>query len=130
MGKAVSALESQRRALRLACEAVKEANRIAEKQGWRLVEAYLVGSRARGDYTIESDIDIVLVVKGVDHLNVLERLDAFRGILKPGVEIRVYTPLEWSRDSVWMRELRKEARPLLKACETLERRELNHNTLY
>ena len=117
MGKAASAVKSQREALRMACESVKEALRIAAGRGWRLVGAYLVGSRARGDYTVESDVDVVLVVEGVEGLNALERLEAFKEALRPNVELRVYTPLEWMGGGVWMAELRREAKPLLEACK-------------
>ncbi len=116
MGKAASAVRSQREALGLACEAVRDAESIAAGRGWRLVGAYLVGSRARGDYTVESDVDVVLVVEGVEDLGVLERLEAFKEALKPNVELRVYTPSEWSSGGVWMAELRREAVPLLELC--------------
>ncbi|MGB9704946.1 MAG: nucleotidyltransferase domain-containing protein [Pyrobaculum sp.] len=112
MGKAKSALKSQEEALARARAVVEKAASICAERGWRLAGAYLVGSRARGDYTADSDVDLVLVVEGVKGLNALERLEAFKEALAPGVEIRVYTPEEWMGDGVWMRSLRKEAKPL------------------
>ncbi|MGC9149428.1 MAG: nucleotidyltransferase domain-containing protein [Sulfolobales archaeon] len=110
MGKAVSALKSQEKALEKARRVVEKARLICLSRGWRLAASYLVGSRARGDYTVESDVDIVLVVDGVDKLNRLERLEAFKEALEPGVDLFIYTSNEWcSEESVWIRELRKEA---------------------
>ncbi|MCE4611063.1 MAG: nucleotidyltransferase domain-containing protein [Desulfurococcales archaeon] len=117
MGKAASAVRSQREALRMACESVKEASRIAMARGWRLVGAYLVGSRARGDYTVESDVDVVLVIEGVEGLNALERLEAFKEALRPNVELRVYATSEWTGDDIWMSVLRREAKFLLGVCK-------------
>jgi len=112
MGKAKSALKSQEAALARARAFAKKAREVAERAGFRVVAAYLVGSRARGDYTEESDIDVVLVVEGAERLNALQRLELFKDALEPGVDLFVYTPDEWRRDSSWMLELRREAVPL------------------
>ena|GEM_PF-3755765 len=66
--------------------------------GLELVEAYLVGSRACGDYLVGSDIDIALVVRGVKRLNILERLEAIKDILKPRIDPRVYDVEEWTHE--------------------------------
>lgn len=64
MGKVTSALRSQEIALeRVRMFSSKARARCAEL-GWELVGVYLVGSRARGDYLADSDVDVVLVVKG------------------------------------------------------------------
>ncbi len=56
MGKAKSAVESQVVLLRRAWEFVRRArSRIS------ISEVYVVGSRARGDYTDMSDIDLVII---------------------------------------------------------------------
>jgi len=112
MGKAKSALKSQEAALARARAFVKKAREVAERAGLRVVAAYLVGSRARGDYTEESDIDVVLVVEGAERLNALQRLELFKDALEPGIDLFVYTPDEWRRNSPWMSELRREAVPL------------------
>ncbi|RFA96077.1 nucleotidyltransferase domain-containing protein [Pyrobaculum aerophilum] len=112
MGKAKSALKSQTRALELARSAVNSAVSICRARGCKIAAAYLVGSRAREDYREDSDIDLVLIVEGVEGLNALQRLELFKEALQPNVELRVYTPSEWHSDSPWMRELRREALPL------------------
>jgi len=110
VGKALSALKSQEEALIKAKKVVEKAKTVCSRNGWGLVGAYLVGSRARGDYVTESDIDIVLVVRGIEKLNTLERLTMFKEVLEPGVELFVYTPEEWlSSESLWIIELRREA---------------------
>jgi len=78
--------------------------------GLELVEVYLVGSRARGDYLVNSDIDIVLVVKGVKRLSILERLEAIKDILEPHIDSRIYNVEEWmNEDSAWVKALKREA---------------------
>ena len=113
MGKAVSAMKSQEEAFRRAREFAEKAAAICRRYGFELVGAYIVGSRARGDFRADSDIDVVLVVRGVENLNQLERLRLFSEALLevPGeIEYRVYTPSEWgSERSLWIAELRKEA---------------------
>jgi predicted nucleotidyltransferase len=79
VGKAASALRSQERAWATAASL-----------GLSLAGAYLVGSRARGDYLVDSDVDLVLVLRGVKGLKPIERLRIFIDLLEPGVELRVY----------------------------------------
>lgn len=110
MGKALSALRSQEIALEKARRVAEKAKLECSKLGWRLIAVYLVGSRARGDYTVESDVDLVLVIEGVEGMNKLERLEKLKEVLEPGVELFVYTPGEWlSDESAWIKELRREA---------------------
>lgn len=111
MGKARSALRSQERAFERIRKVIGKALKTCENKGLRLEAAYLVGSRARGDYLEDSDVDLVLVVRGVEKLNALQRVELFKHSLEPNVELQVYTPEEWnSTDSVWIAELRREAR--------------------
>ena len=105
MGKARSALRSQAEALRRARSFVEKASRMLD-----VVEAYIVGSRARGDYLDVSDVDVVILARGVEGLNSLERLELLAGIAEPNVEYLVYTPREWREArTAWIRELKKEA---------------------
>ena len=77
--------------------------------GLELVEAYLVGSRACGDYLVGSDIDIALVVREVRRLNILERLEVIKDILEPRIDPRVYDVEEWTHeDSAWIKALKKK----------------------
>ncbi len=117
MDKAVSALKSQEKALELAHRFALEAIRVCEEKGYRLTGVYLVGSRARGDYRVDSDIDIVLVVDGIDNMNVLDRMKLFSKILLeiPGnIDYRVLSYKEWIEEkTLWIKELKREAKKLL-----------------
>ncbi len=109
MGKAASAVRSQE-------EVLKRALRFARKAAERLdVEAvYIVGSRARGDYLDESDIDIVIVARGIKKLNTKDRLMLLADIAEPGVDYLVYDIEEWEKEAIaWIRQLKREAKRLL-----------------
>ena len=78
--------------------------------GIEFIGLYIVGSRARGDYTIYSDIDLVLVLKNIKNLNTIERIYLFKDLLEPGIELRIYDADEWfSNDILWIVEMKKEA---------------------
>lgn len=114
MGKARSVLESQERALARARRFVERARVVCRERGYRLIGAYLVGSRARGDYIETSDIDIVLVVEGIEGLDRLRRLEVFKEILEPEIDLFIYTPDEWHREeSLWIKKMREEAIQIL-----------------
>jgi predicted nucleotidyltransferase len=114
MGKAASALKSQVEALRKARRVAEKVKRICEERGFKLVAVYLVGSRARGDYTVESDVDLVAVVEGIEELNPLQRLEAFIDALEPGVDLLVYPAEMWEGGtSIWVKTLRREAMRIL-----------------
>ncbi len=109
MGKAASAVKSQE-------EMLKRALRFAKRASERLdVEAvYIVCSRARGDYLDESDIDIVIVARGVEKLNTKDRVKLLADIAEPGVNYLVYDVEEWEEEeSTWIRQLKREAKKLL-----------------
>ena len=40
----------------------------------------------------------------------LERLDAFKEVLRPGVEFIIYTLGEWASSNAWVKELRRKAK--------------------
>jgi hypothetical protein len=110
VGKAKSALASQQEALEKAKSFVEKARVRATCLGLTLLGAYLVGIRARGDYLRDSDIDIILVVKGVRKLNFLERLQLFTDILEPSIDLRIYDVEEWeSNENTWINQLKQEA---------------------
>jgi len=110
VGKAASALRSQEVALERARRFSSKARARCAELGWEIIGVYLVGSRARGDYLAESDVDVVLVVRGVKNVDVITRLEAFKDALEPGIDLRVYDIEEWLSDSsAWIRELRREA---------------------
>ena len=109
MGKGKSALESQEEMLRIARSFYRDAVEHLSRLGYRVVDGYIVGSRARGDYTVDSDVDIVLIVEGVEDMDILSRLMLVKDILYPGVDPMIYTPGEWGSDRLWIRTLRSEA---------------------
>uniref|UniRef100_A0A7C5UT33 Nucleotidyltransferase domain-containing protein n=1 Tax=Ignisphaera aggregans TaxID=334771 RepID=A0A7C5UT33_9CREN len=110
MGKAVSALKSQREALAKAKRFLEKALVRCREIGIEFIGLYIVGSRARGDYTIYSDIDLVLVLKNIKNLNTIERIYLFKDLLEPGIELRIYDADEWfSNDILWIVEMKKEA---------------------
>ncbi len=102
-------MRSQEEALARARRLVGRAEARCRELGVGLAAAYIVGSRARGDYAAHSDVDLVLVVRGVRDVNPLDRLRMFMDLLEPGVELRVYDVEEWNSDGVWAKELRSEA---------------------
>jgi predicted nucleotidyltransferase len=103
-------MRSQKRALARAVAFAKKARARASSLGLDFVGAYLVGSRARGDYLVDSDVDLILVLRGVKGLDPIERLRLFSDVLEPGLELRVYDFEEWEGgDSAWMKRLKEEA---------------------
>lgn len=110
MGKAVSALRSQGEILERVRRFIKDVEEICTKKGLAFKGAYLVGSRARGDYLEDSDADLILLVDGVEGLNRIGRLRLFSEALQPRIEFTVYTSAEWFEgESIWIGELKKEA---------------------
>ncbi|NIT35910.1 MAG: nucleotidyltransferase domain-containing protein [candidate division Zixibacteria bacterium] len=53
------------------------ARRARAELGDRIVHIILYGSRARGDYTDDSDVDILVVVRGIDAKEADERIFPF-----------------------------------------------------
>jgi hypothetical protein len=79
----------------------------------RVLEVYVVGSRARGDYRDDSDIDLVIISNDVEGLNQLRRRELLIDLLEPGFEFFIYTEREWNEPPMtWIRQLRREARRL------------------
>ncbi len=71
-----------------------------EEAGYRVVEAYLFGSYARGDWLDTSDVDLVIVSPDFRGMRMLDRLDLIAKLqLRLGlgrwVEALPYTPEEF-----------------------------------
>ena len=71
-----------------------------EEAGYRVVEAYLFGSYARGDWVDTSDVDLVIVSPHFSEMRMLERLDLIARLqlrlnLGRWVEALPYTPEEF-----------------------------------
>lgn len=109
MGKAKSAIESQVILLRRAWEFVIRArSRIS------ISEVYVVGSRARGDYTDMSDIDLVIISDDVRSMDQLERRLLLKDFIEPRIEFFIYTTEEWNGEvTAWIRQLKREAVKLI-----------------
>lgn len=50
---------------------------VAEEQGYQLAELVVFGSRARDDYSPESDIDVLIVSSAFEGMDTLSRPSAF-----------------------------------------------------
>ena len=114
MGKAASAVRSQREAMERAVRIASRLAGICESLGLRVEGVYVIGSRARGDYTVESDLDLAIVVEGVEGMNALERMELVKEALEPGTDMIVYSLREWAEEgSTWVKEVKREAVKIL-----------------
>jgi predicted nucleotidyltransferase len=83
-----------------------------EEAGYRVVEAYLFGSYARGDWLADSDVDLIIVSPDFRPMRWLDRLDLAAKLwlrlgLEKWVEVLPYTPEEFEetrRRSVAVRD--------------------------
>ena len=64
---------------------------------FKLYEVILFGSRARGDFMIHSDVDIILVSKSFEKLKFSDRINEIIGYWQGDVDLEVicYTPREF-----------------------------------
>jgi predicted nucleotidyltransferase len=100
--------------VRLALEELKGA--LVELYGERLEGVYLYGSYARGDFTEDSDIDVLIVLKG--HVDTYEELTRLSEVvsdicLRHDVLIATYpVPATWvaERNSPLFVNIRREGR--------------------
>ena len=108
MGKASSAIRSQEEMIRRALKFVEKASKKLN-----IKAVYLIGSRARGDFLDESDVDLVIVAYDVKNLNMKDRLLLLADEAEPGVDYLIYDVSEWEgEESLWIKQLKKEARRL------------------
>jgi len=112
MDKAKTTIKRQKEAMKNLKKFLEKAAIECNKKGLKLEKAYLIGSRARGDYLENSDIDIILIIKGVENLNTLQRLQIIKNILTPNIEPRIYTPKEWTKNTTWLKQIKKEAKQI------------------
>ncbi len=116
MGKAKSAIETQREML---IRARKFVERVKKKL--KIEEVYVVGSRARGDFTDESDIDLVIISEDVKGIPYLKRVDMLSEFLEPKVEFFIYTREEWENpSSLYIKEMKKESKRLVDLLKEYE----------
>ena len=107
MGRAKSALLSQKLMLERAVRFVEKA-----REKINIVDVYVFGSRARGDYKDISDIDLVIVARGVNKLSVVERMEALCHIKEPNVEYIVVSEDEWNNPTLGLSKIKEEAKRL------------------
>ena len=72
-----------------------------------LREAYVFGSRVRGDYLHRSDLDVIVVDERYEGVSFLQRgLDVLRDwpTTVPELELFCYTPAEFARGNTIIRE--------------------------
>jgi len=82
MGRGKSAIESQIRIINLVKEIVEEM----AKDFQQLDEVYIFGSRAKGNYLDTSDIDVILIFKGIKEMNVFDRMYMVSKYIKGNVD--------------------------------------------
>ncbi|AWR95199.1 nucleotidyltransferase domain-containing protein [Acidianus brierleyi] len=108
MGKAKSAIDSQREMIKRAKEFIEDV-----KKEIRIENVYIVGSRARGDYLDKSDIDLVIISRDFEGMKYTKRLEMLSKYIRPGLEFFAYTPEEWNNSSsLYVKEMKKEAKRL------------------
>jgi len=120
MGKAISAIRSQKEMVIRAFKFVKKVMKICDERGLKLIDVYVIGSRARGDYLDVSDIDLVLIIEGVEDLDQIARKTLFKDAIEGGVDFIILSPKEWLKDSVIINSLKSEAVPLQQLVNTLK----------
>ncbi len=99
-------------------KSLKKACRKIRENHPDTLKVLLFGSFAKGDYTPESDIDILIIVRQTD-IPFLERRDTFLDFLKDipfDLNILVYTEAELKKmldeGNLFIRQVMKEAREL------------------
>ncbi len=82
-----------RRLLEIRREVIEILKKLARELN---ATVYLFGSYARGDHTLESDVDIVVVSKRFEGMNYIDRVELVRAKLPPriGFDIIPLTPSE------------------------------------
>ncbi|MGC8570736.1 nucleotidyltransferase domain-containing protein [Caldivirga sp.] len=114
MGKAKSALESQREMLRRVMEFISDVAKEINIEG-----VFIVGSRARGDYLETSDIDVVIVSSDFRRMNYVERLKKLSQYRRPGIDPFPYTPEEWENPQIlYLVQMKNEAKRLEDLMDT------------
>ena len=66
---------------------------------FKLDKALLFGSRARGDYLIDSDVDLILISNDFEKLPFRKRMGEVLDLWKGDVDLEVicYTPIEFKK---------------------------------
>jgi len=106
--KAKSAIESQKDLLKKAIEIVNNI-----KKEINIIDVYVVGSRARGDYLDTSDLDLVIISDDFKNLRYIERLEKLYKYSKGDIEFFAFTKEEWDNPkSLFIINMKKEAKRL------------------
>jgi predicted nucleotidyltransferase len=106
--KAKSAIKSQKELLKKAIEIINDI-----KREINIIDVYVVGSRARGDYLDTSDLDLVIISDDFKNLRYIERLEKLYKYSKGDIEFFAFTKEEWDNPkSLFIINMKKEAKKL------------------
>jgi len=106
--KAKSAIKSQKELLKKAIEVISDI-----KKEISIIDVYVVGSRARGDYLDTSDLDLVIISDDFKNLRYIERLEKLYKYSKGDIEFFAFTKEEWDNPkSLFIINMKKEAKKL------------------
>jgi len=81
-------------------EAIRKLIKCLEVRGYRVKEAYLFGSYAKGTWLKDSDVDLIIVSRDFEGIPFTKRLDIMNEIIweediEPHIEVLPYTPREF-----------------------------------
>ena len=114
--KAKSAIKSQKELLKKAIEIINNI-----KKEINIIDAYVVGSRARGDYLDTSDLDLVIISDDFKNLRYIERLEKLYKYSKGDIEFFAFTKEEWDNPkSLFIINMKKEAKKLEELLKSYE----------
>ncbi len=119
--KAKSAIKSQKELLKKAIEIINNI-----KREINIIDVYIVGSRARGDYLDTSDLDLVIISDDFKNLRYIERLEKLYKYSKGDIEFFAFTKEEWDNPkSLFIINMKKEAKKLEELLKSYEINYLN-----
>ncbi|MEO0248011.1 MAG: nucleotidyltransferase domain-containing protein [candidate division WOR-3 bacterium] len=71
--------------------------RLLQQRGEELEFMVLFGSMARGDWSLESDYDLLVGLRGEDGKRLIDRLEEFSSLVEGNIEVFPYSRSEWQR---------------------------------
>jgi len=114
--KAKSAIKSQKELLKKAIEVINNI-----KKEINIIDVYVVGSRARGDYLDTSDLDLVIISDDFKNLRYIERLEKLYKYSKGDIEFFAFTKEDGDNPkSLFIINMKKEAKRLEDLAKSYE----------
>lgn len=77
---------------------LKVIMQIEELKKLPVEEVYVYGSSARGDYNIESDVDL-LIIGRINRKDIIEDIDKLSKRIGKNISFQIFSELEWSQMS-------------------------------